>query len=148
MALRRSIPKINLSVFKSTGYRFNVAQLNSAQLEQTQALHSAFHRYGFAYIVGVSEDLVSSRAKVLDQATRFFGLPKEEKMSIRLNEDFRGYQGLGLNITGGVPDKHEGLDFMRELDHADLSQRLEFVIEVPCSLFNVELSVKCFLAGF
>ena len=123
MALRQSIPVINLSVFRSAAYTFSRKNLAADQLRQIKALHEAFYHYGFAYVVGVDKALVSSRTKVLRQATRFFGLPPAEKMSLELNRDFRGYQPLEVNVTGGVPDKHEALDFMRELEPNDVIQR-------------------------
>lgn len=54
---------------------------------------------------------------VREESRAFFALSMEEKesMSIRNSASFRGYQRYGDNVTGGMHDRHEGVDFFCEL---------------------------------
>ena len=37
---------------------------------------------------------------------------EKDKISIQPRNPFRGYQALGVNVTNGKPDQHEGLDLV------------------------------------
>ncbi|CAL5390975.1 unnamed protein product [Camellia sinensis] len=45
-------------------------------------------------------------------AHKFFSLPYEEKLKIKISPTtgYRGYQRIGENITKGIPDMHEAID--------------------------------------
>jgi len=85
-----------------------------------KAIHDACTRVGFFNVVhhNVSPDLLQS---VLGEARAFFDgstLDEKDRISIRQNESFRGYQRMGENWTGGMSDAHEALDFFSESDRA------------------------------
>jgi isopenicillin N synthase-like dioxygenase len=66
---------------------------------------------GFFYVAnhGVPE---ADTAEEFDVTKRFFKLPLDDKMSIRLGrtEQFRGFVPLGGEVTGGKTDWHECVD--------------------------------------
>jgi isopenicillin N synthase-like dioxygenase len=95
------------------------AAVTADQLSAARALHSACTTHGFFMVEnhGVSPDL---QARLLDGAARFFALDEatKEELSIGGANPFRGFQRLGLNVTKGKRDAHEGLDLFRELPFA------------------------------
>ncbi|ESQ45576.1 hypothetical protein EUTSA_v10010531mg [Eutrema salsugineum] len=71
---------------------------------------------GFFYVIGhgVSESLIK---KVKELTHRFFELPYEEKLKIKITPaaGYRGYQKIGVNFTSGKQDFHEAIDCYREV---------------------------------
>ncbi|KAF8104890.1 hypothetical protein N665_0166s0071 [Sinapis alba] len=78
-------------------------------------LDRACRDVGFFYVVGhgVSESLMK---KVKEMTHRFFELPYEEKLKIKITPaaGYRGYQRIGVNFTSGKQDFHEAIDCYRE----------------------------------
>ncbi|WZY98559.1 hypothetical protein YC2023_070888 [Brassica napus] len=62
---------------------------------------------------GISESLMR---KVKEMTHRFFELPYEEKLKIKITPaaGYRGYQRIGVNYTSGKQDFHEAIDCYRE----------------------------------
>jgi isopenicillin N synthase-like dioxygenase len=87
-------------------------------------IHEACSTVGFFVIVnhGVPEDL---RSDMLHQARRFFDeLSSDEKQAISVahSDSYRGYQGMGVNVTNDRLDGHEALDLVSESVRADRSR--------------------------
>eukprot|EP00262_Sarcandra_glabra_P002667 TRINITY_DN13076_c0_g1_i1.p1 TRINITY_DN13076_c0_g1~~TRINITY_DN13076_c0_g1_i1.p1 ORF type:complete len:361 (+),score=54.81 TRINITY_DN13076_c0_g1_i1:164-1084(+) len=85
-------------------------------LEVVSMLDQACKEAGFFYVKGhgIPDAIVK---EVKDVTRKFFYLPYEEKVKIKLSSvtGFRGYQRLGENITKGIPDMHEAIDCYREV---------------------------------
>ncbi|XP_027151646.1 probable 2-oxoglutarate-dependent dioxygenase At3g50210 [Coffea eugenioides] len=79
-------------------------------------LGQACKEAGFFYVKGhgIPDSLVK---EVRNIAHRYFDLPYEEKIKIKLSATtgYRGYQHVGENITKGVPDMHEAIDCYKEV---------------------------------
>ncbi|HYO54242.1 isopenicillin N synthase family dioxygenase [Archangium sp.] len=78
---------------------------------------AACRESGFFYVTGhgVDEGL---QAHLEDLSRRFFALPLEDKMAIRMARGgpaWRGYFPVGGELTSGRPDRKEGLYFGAEL---------------------------------
>ncbi|EXB54185.1 putative iron/ascorbate oxidoreductase [Morus notabilis] len=76
---------------------------------------------------GIPDSLLK---EVRELTCKFFRLPYEEKIKIKMTPDagYRGYQRIGENITKGVPDIHEAIDCYKELkpgEHGDLGKTME-----------------------
>ncbi|XP_049933100.1 probable 2-oxoglutarate-dependent dioxygenase At3g50210 isoform X2 [Nymphaea colorata] len=86
-------------------------------LEVVRQLDKAGRGDGIFYVKGhgIPESMCQ---RVRDVARRFFGLPDEEKLKIKLSSStgFRGYQTIGQNLTGGRPDKHEAIDIYKVVE--------------------------------
>ncbi|TVU08619.1 hypothetical protein EJB05_42028, partial [Eragrostis curvula] len=87
-------------------------------LEVVRKLDDACKEAGFFYVTGhgITESLMR---EVRDVTHRFFQLPCEEKIKIKMSPQsgYRGYQRVGENITKGKPDMHEAID-------VDLSRKI------------------------
>ncbi|KAK9285777.1 hypothetical protein L1049_024978 [Liquidambar formosana] len=84
--------------------------------EVVRQLDQACREAGFFYVKG--HGIPYSLIKEVRNAThKYFGLPYEEKIKIKMSAatGFRGYQRLGENITKGIPDMHEAIDCYREV---------------------------------
>jgi isopenicillin N synthase-like dioxygenase len=82
------------------------------------AIDRACRESGFFYIVGHGVDPAGLR-RLEELSRRFFALPLEEKMAIRMalgGRAWRGYFPVGAELTSGRPDQKEGLYFGAELD--------------------------------
>jgi isopenicillin N synthase-like dioxygenase len=87
------------------------------------AINAACVNYGFFYLTGHGIP-VSTLDEIISLARKFFALPLEEKNKIQRfdaggpegGDSARGYQGLGENVTGGLQDMQEAIDFYREWD--------------------------------
>lgn len=78
-----------------------------------KALNAACSEYGFFYLTGhgIAEETTD---RILSLAREFFMLPREEKEKIKRPPDgYRGYQGLGENVTQNAQDMHEAIDLYR-----------------------------------
>eukprot|EP00035_Acanthoeca_spectabilis_P000042 m.70493 g.70493 ORF g.70493 m.70493 type:complete len:299 (-) comp10018_c0_seq1:4235-5131(-) len=82
-----------------------------------QAVGKACTEFGFFYIVGHQID-PKLLARVVAGARAFFSLPKAEKAAIAMNKSgraWKGWFGLGGELTSGRPDHKEGLYLGDEL---------------------------------
>ncbi|XP_013602570.1 PREDICTED: probable 2-oxoglutarate-dependent dioxygenase At3g49630 isoform X4 [Brassica oleracea var. oleracea] len=83
--------------------------------EVVRKLDRACRDVGFFYVIGhgISESLMR---KVKEMTHRFFELPYEEKLKIKITPaaGYRGYQKIGVNYTSGKQDFHEAIDCYRE----------------------------------
>ncbi|KAF3492568.1 hypothetical protein DY000_02055657 [Brassica cretica] len=83
--------------------------------EFVRKLDRACRDVGFFYVIGhgISESLMR---KVKEMTHRFFELPYEEKLKIKITPaaGYRGYQKIGVNYTSGKQDFHEAIDCYRE----------------------------------
>jgi isopenicillin N synthase-like dioxygenase len=78
-------------------------------------LRTALHEVGFLQLTDFGA--TAARLSELSEVTRrFFALPPAERLALdnRLSPHFRGYTGLGHEITAGRPDAREQLDFAPE----------------------------------
>uniref|UniRef100_A0A0E0EPT5 Fe2OG dioxygenase domain-containing protein n=2 Tax=Oryza meridionalis TaxID=40149 RepID=A0A0E0EPT5_9ORYZ len=80
-------------------------------LQVVQMLDDACREAGFFYVKGhgIAESLMK---EVRDVTQKFFQLPYEEKLKIKMTPQsgYRGYQRVGENITKGKLDMHEAID--------------------------------------
>jgi isopenicillin N synthase-like dioxygenase len=76
-----------------------------------QRLRDACHGPGFCYIAGHGVPAEADRA-IMAAARDFFALPTRERRALAIanSAHFRGYTGLGSEITKGVRDWREQLD--------------------------------------
>lgn len=114
-----SLPIIDISPYLSTGNR-------SKRMSTAAALHAACLEYGFFYL-DISKYIDPKEPEELTRLAReFFSLPEEEKNKISLrNEDgARGYARLKENVTNGLADNHEGIDFYRPVELPDKAKPL------------------------
>jgi isopenicillin N synthase-like dioxygenase len=84
--------------------------------EAIKQIENATQRVGFFYISnhGVSLEL-QTRLETLSR--QFFSLPVEEKRKIDMSKGgkaWRGYFGVGDELTSGIPDQKEGIYFGSE----------------------------------
>ena len=88
-------------------------------MKTAKLLDEACRTVGFFYLsnhnISIEEQL-----QILSLAQSFFELPQPEKEAIKLEpagirggDGARGYQRMGLNVTQGKFDYHEGLDLYR-----------------------------------
>ncbi|TVU51152.1 hypothetical protein EJB05_02560, partial [Eragrostis curvula] len=98
-------------------------------LEVVQMLNYACKEVGFFYVKGhgISELLM---LEVRDVLHKFFQLPYEEKIKIKMTREsgYRGYQKLGENITKGKHDMHEAINILTPIapgKYGDLGKTLE-----------------------
>ncbi|KAL6603200.1 hypothetical protein ACP70R_043561 [Stipagrostis hirtigluma subsp. patula] len=98
-------------------------------LEVVRRLDDACKEAGFFYVKGhgISE---STMKEVRDVTRKFFHLPYEEKLKIKMTPQsgYRGYQRVGENITNGKPDMHEGIDCYTPVEpgkYGDLAKPME-----------------------
>jgi isopenicillin N synthase-like dioxygenase len=93
----------------------------AARRAVAERLGAACRESGFFYVVGHGVDeALQTRLEALSR--RFFALPVEEKMAIRMalgGSAWRGYFPVGGELTSGRPDRKEGLYLGTELgsDH-------------------------------
>lgn len=85
--------------------------------EAMEDLRRAARKWGVFYLddAGIPSDLIDD---VMSMSDRFFGLPDERKQALSLNDrdDFRGYVGLGEELTDGKPDMKESYEFAQDGD--------------------------------
>lgn len=102
-----SIPTLDLSTARSADGTFNPRFI--------EELRNAAHTVGFFHIVNYGA--AATQTEDLFAVTRrFFDLPVEERLTLdnRTSPHFRGYAGLGTEITRGRPDAREQIDFSPE----------------------------------
>ncbi|KAL5118543.1 hypothetical protein ACEQ8H_003558 [Pleosporales sp. CAS-2024a] len=111
-AHNEGLPIIDLSAF------LDPASSQEARRTTAQAINAACINYGFFYLTGHGIP-VSKLDEVISLAHKFFELPLEEKNRIKRfdagssegGDGARGYQGLGENVTGGLQDMQEAIDW-------------------------------------
>jgi isopenicillin N synthase-like dioxygenase len=109
------LPIIDLSAF------LDPASPQEARQITAQAINAACINYGFFYLTGHGIP-VSKLDEVISLARDFFALPLDEKNKVKRfdaggpegGDGARGYQGLGENVTGGLQDMQEAIDWYRE----------------------------------
>jgi isopenicillin N synthase-like dioxygenase len=99
--------------------------MSLSEQEIGDCIHHACTTDGFFFIVqhGVSKDLCS---RILHQARLLFTVlsPQDkEAISVKHSESYRGFQGMGVNVTNGQPDGHEALDLISESTKAIVSRK-------------------------
>jgi isopenicillin N synthase-like dioxygenase len=99
----------------------SAAAVRAACAEAVAQIGDACERYGFLQIVGhgVDPDL---RRRLHLAAERFFALDDTEKDRVAMRHGgraWRGWFGVGHELTAGVPDDKEGYYFGEELDPQD-----------------------------
>ncbi|KAG5415021.1 hypothetical protein IGI04_002588 [Brassica rapa subsp. trilocularis] len=86
-------------------------------VEVVRKLDRACRDVGFFYVTGhgISESFMK---KVKEMSHQFFELPYAEKLKIKITPaaGYRGYQRMGLNLTGGKQDFHEAIDCYKEFE--------------------------------
>ncbi|KAG6820182.1 hypothetical protein H0H93_004313 [Arthromyces matolae] len=101
---------------------------NGANLRSSTAtaLHNACVDYGFFYL-DISAYIDPSVPERLTELGReFFYLPQETKdeLSLRNQDGARGYARLKENVTNGLADNHEGVDFYKPVENPDKERPL------------------------
>ncbi|KAJ0454579.1 putative aminocyclopropanecarboxylate oxidase [Helianthus annuus] len=111
----QSIPLIDISPLVAKCDDPNAME-DKGFAEVVRLLDSACRDAGFFYVKGhgIPDSLIKD---VRDITHNFFDLPYEEKLKIELSSEtgYRGYQRVGVNVTKGVPDRHEAIDCYKEL---------------------------------
>ncbi|KZM24858.1 uncharacterized protein EKO05_0005605 [Ascochyta rabiei] len=113
-AQESGLPIIDISAFLD-GHSTQPCRTATAQ-----AINAACVNYGFFYLTGHGIP-TSTLDQVIDLARAFFARPLEEKNRMKRfdaggpegGDGARGYQGLGENVTGGLQDLQEAIDFYR-----------------------------------
>lgn len=77
-------------------------------------IREALTTVGFFALCGW-EAYVCDPRRVLDVSRAFFALDSEQKRQVALNRHFRGYSGLGSEVTLGQRDVHECYDIVPEM---------------------------------
>lgn len=119
-AHNEGLPIIDLSSF------LDPSSSQEARQTTAQAINAACVNYGFFYLTGHGIP-VSKLDEVISLGRDFFALPLEEKHKIKRydaggpagGDGARGYQGLWENVTGGLHDMQEAIDWYREWPAAE-----------------------------
>uniref|UniRef100_A0A0E0QNH8 Fe2OG dioxygenase domain-containing protein n=1 Tax=Oryza rufipogon TaxID=4529 RepID=A0A0E0QNH8_ORYRU len=110
----KAIPLIDISPLVEKIDDPNMAN-DKDLLQVVRLLDDACREAGFFYVKGhgIAESLMK---EVRDVTHKFFQLPYEEKLKIKMTPQngYRGYQRLGENITNGKPDMQEAIDLIAE----------------------------------
>jgi isopenicillin N synthase-like dioxygenase len=109
------LPIIDLSAF------LDPKSSQEARRTTAEAINAACINYGFFYLTGHGIP-VSKLDEVIALARDFFALGLEEKNKVKRfdaggpegGDGARGYQGLGENVTGGLQDMQEAIDWYAE----------------------------------
>jgi isopenicillin N synthase-like dioxygenase len=96
--------------------------------ETASSLSQACRESGFFYVVDHGIDLALFE-RLESLCRRFFALPHEQKMRLRMElagRAWRGYFPVGAELTSGLPDQKEGLYFGSELsdNHPKVAARI------------------------
>jgi isopenicillin N synthase-like dioxygenase len=109
------LPIIDISAF------LDPESTKKAKQTTAKAINAACVNYGFFYLTGHGIP-TSKLDEIISLARDFFALPLEEKNKIKRfdagspeeGDGARGYQGLGENVTGGLQDMQEAIDWYRD----------------------------------
>ncbi len=109
------VPRIDVGALVTPGAE------EQARRRVAHEIDAACAEHGFFTIVG--HGIGATRLDALDREARaFFALPREEKARIAMvhgGRAWRGWFGVGDELTDGVPDRKEGLYFGTELGPDD-----------------------------
>ncbi|CAJ0640902.1 2505_t:CDS:2 [Entrophospora sp. SA101] len=108
-----TLPIIDISSFTTTTKK--TQEVDELKLKTAKEIHEACMKTGFFYIKGhnVPKEICDN---VLNLGREFFKLSQEEKNKLSIsNEDYRGYQRLGENVTRYQKDWHEALDYYKPI---------------------------------
>lgn len=116
-----TLPIINVAPLLDSGY--DDAELRAST---SVALHDACVQYGFFYLDISAYVDPSEPEQLVELARSFFSLPQEEKdkLSLKHEDNARGYATLKENVTKGKADNHEGLDFYKPVENPDKTKPL------------------------
>ena len=93
----------------------DLAEWSTDPAEFAERVRRICHEVGFFQLVGhgVDDDFVERH---IDLQRRFFALPESTKATIDKSRSphFRGWEGVGAELTGGLPDLREQLDLSTE----------------------------------
>ncbi|KAG9188988.1 hypothetical protein G6011_05856 [Alternaria panax] len=114
-AQQDGLPMIDISAF------LDASCSQEARATTAKAINAACVNYGFFYLTGHGIP-VSELDEVINLARDFFAEPLGEKNKIKRfdagsaqgGDGARGYQGLGENVTGGLQDMQEAIDWYAE----------------------------------
>lgn len=112
----QSIPIIDISPLLE---KFNDPMMaeDEGVLKVARQLDDACKEAGFFYVMGhgIPDSLIKEAREV---TRKFFHIPYAEKLKIKMSPTtgYRGYQRIGENITKGVPDIHEAIDWYTEME--------------------------------
>ncbi|XVF17636.1 hypothetical protein REPUB_Repub10bG0140300 [Reevesia pubescens] len=105
--------------------------------EVAKQLDQACRETGFFYVKGhgVPESLMK---EVRTMTHKIFNLPYEEKLKIKMTPaaGYRGYEKLKENITKGVPDLLEAVDFYKEIKTGTYGKVGDIIAGCLLSLIN------------
>jgi isopenicillin N synthase-like dioxygenase len=101
-----ALPVLDLSLMDGTAVE---------QQSFIQQLRVAARDVGFFYLTGHGQTQ-QKQQQILALAKQFFALPLADKQQVQMihSPHFRGYTGLGGELTRGQPDIREQFDVMRE----------------------------------
>ncbi|XP_016720092.1 probable 2-oxoglutarate-dependent dioxygenase At3g50210 [Gossypium hirsutum] len=141
----KSIPIIDVGPLVAKGDDLKMGQDPSVR-EVIKQLDQACRETGFFYVKGhgVPQTLMN---EVKDVTHKFFHLPLSEKLKIKMtpNTGYRGYQKIKENITKGVPDLQEAIDYYREVKrgmYGSLGEILEGCNQWPKEPANFKASME------
>jgi isopenicillin N synthase-like dioxygenase len=105
-AIATALPVLDLSLMDGTAVE---------QQSFIQQLRVAARDVGFFYLTGHGQS-EQKQQQILALAKQFFALPLADKQQVQMihSPHFRGYTGLGGELTRGQPDIREQFDVMRE----------------------------------
>jgi isopenicillin N synthase-like dioxygenase len=114
-AQQDGLPIIDISSF------LDPSSSKEARSTTAKAINAACVNYGFFYLTGHGIP-TTKLDEIINLAREFFALPLQEKNKIKRfdagspegGDGARGYQGLGENVTGGLQDMQEAIDWYRD----------------------------------
>lgn len=115
-----------LPVISISPYVRKEKSTDQERLATAEALHNACRDFGFFYLDISSFANDAEMETLMGLARQFFALPQERKdlISIRNEDNVRGYQRLKENMTGGKADNHEAIDLYAPVDNPDKTKPL------------------------
>ncbi|KAG6910675.1 hypothetical protein DXG01_008719 [Tephrocybe rancida] len=121
-ATPNALPIVNIAPFLNQDGPDNV----ELRASTAAALHKACVEYGFFYLDLSAYVDPAVPARLAELGKEFFHLPQEQKDIIALkNQDgARGYARLKENVTNGMADNHEGIDFYKPVENPDKTRPL------------------------
>ncbi|BBN08381.1 protein MpDOXC26 [Marchantia polymorpha subsp. ruderalis] len=113
-----SIPIIDISpLIKMRSHPKHYDQDDMKEKKVVKEIDEACRKVGFFYVQGhgVPFEMIDLVRKL---GHDFFNLSTEEKHTIKMTQasGWRGYQTLGENVTKGISDMHEAIDYFRDCD--------------------------------
>ncbi|XP_016438061.2 homoarginine-6-hydroxylase 2-ODD-C23.1-like [Nicotiana tabacum] len=124
----KSIPLIDISPLLQKWDELHESQ-NESIAEVVKKLDEACKNEGFFYVTGHGIPLPFME-EIRRITRKYFDQPSEDKLNFKLSAStgYRGYQAIHENITTGIPDMQEAIDFYREIKegmYGDLGEVLQ-----------------------